>query len=101
VGVARPFAGKKNLRLPRPCPCVLLQGQGGEFDLGGIRGCFREIKIPALSQKTRQGRGTLESRNVYGPPGLKARAIPEPLRGAEAPLFHGIAARLKAAPLQS
>jgi hypothetical protein len=37
-----------------------LQGQGEEFVFGCILN-LTEVKIPALSQKTRQGRGTLES----------------------------------------
>jgi hypothetical protein len=37
-----------------------LQGQGGDFDLGCIPH-LGQIKFPSLSQKTRQGRGTLDN----------------------------------------
>ena len=44
-------------RVPRPCHCVLCRDRAGNLTLHPR---FREIKIPALSQKTRQERGTLE-----------------------------------------
>ena len=44
-------------RLPRPCPCVLCRDRAGNLTWHPQ---LMEIKIPALSQKTRQERGTLE-----------------------------------------
>jgi len=44
-------------RLPRPCPCVLCRDKAGNLTWHPQ---LMEIKIPALSQKTRQERGTLE-----------------------------------------
>jgi len=42
--------------VPRPCPCALCRDRAGIS--ASALSCPREIKFPALSQKTRQGRGT-------------------------------------------
>src|SRR5258708_18754867 len=47
-------------RLPRPCPCVLCRDRARK--LTWLHPHLMEIKIPALSQKTRQERGTLEGK---------------------------------------
>jgi len=55
-GLAHPFRLRCQIeRLPRPCPCVLCRDRAG--NLTWLHPHLMEIKIPALSQKTRQGPG--------------------------------------------
>jgi hypothetical protein len=64
-GLAQPFAPKKSEVAARPCPCVLLQGQGWGSDSEHSR-TNRRDRIPASSQKRDKGRRPSRIRSRKG-----------------------------------